>query len=293
MEQDSHTNYHTIFLGESEEFIHANEGCKGSLVDSEVEGELLCSACGAVQSGVHQIIPLLEVHQRSFGKERRLNLLNGNDFNGKRPKAQFEKLLRTQNLVNQDAHTPPSSLKGLPLIDHVGAKLGLNEQIILEARQLFNIVIEKKLSLYRPIKVMAAAAIFLAARNSDVPRSMKEVVAVADLKKKELSHAIRVLDKALGYAVKVADPTKMISKIAENCKISELTKRKALEITERYLATGEPVGNPSTFSATVLHLAFEATGESCKGLDILKAARVDYVTVRYRKEKIGKILTRG
>ena len=79
----------------------------------------------------------------------------------------------------------------------------------------------------------------------------------------------------LDYKVPNIDPVKCVTKVANNAKLAEKTKRHALDImdkvTENEISAGK---DPMGLAATVLYMSCIKTGENISQKDISNAAGV-------------------
>jgi transcription initiation factor TFIIB len=91
----------------------------------------------------------------------------------------------------------------------------------------------------------------------------------------------------LDIKVPLVDQIKCIAKVANKIKLSEKTKRQAInimnEIIEKRISAGK---NPMGFAATVLYLSCLKSGENKTQTDIAQAAGVTEVTLRNRFKEL-------
>jgi transcription initiation factor TFIIB len=83
---------------------------------------------------------------------------------------------------------------------------------------------------YPVISGILAAAVYVACKDTDTPRSMKEVSKGIDVNKKMVARCYGVLINKLDLVMPITDPIKFVPAIASRVKINEKTKRKALGI---------------------------------------------------------------
>ena len=119
------------------------------------------------------------------------------------------------------------------------------------------------------------------------PRTLKDIAAASNNKRKQLAKAYRFLLIELDIKVPLADQTKCINKVANKANLSEKTKRQAItvmdEVTKRQISAGK---NPMGFAATILYLSCLKTGENKTQVDIAEAAGVTEVTLRNRSKDL-------
>ena len=114
-------------------------------------------------------------------------------------------------------------------------------------------------------------------------RTLKDIAAASNIKRKQLSKAYTLLYIELDIKVPLADQTKCIAKVANKANLSEKTKRRAIrmmdQINETQLSAGK---NPMGLAGTILYLSCLETGENKTQVDIAEAAGVTEVTIRNR-----------
>jgi transcription initiation factor TFIIB len=162
-------------------------------------------------------------------------------------------------------------------------KLGLSDAIIEKAAYVYRKAQEKSLVRGRSTSAILAAAIYASCREMGAPRTLKDVAAGTEVKRKDISQSYRILILELDIKVPLVDPMKCIAKIANQAGISEKTKRAAMktmnDIVEMKISAGKlPMG----LAATVLYMSCLKNGENKTQRDIADAAGVTEVTIRNR-----------
>ncbi len=175
-------------------------------------------------------------------------------------------------------------------LGRLGEKLALNDMVIEKTAYVYRKAEEKRLTRGRSITSLLAASVYTACRDSETPRTLKEIASSCNIKKKEVARCYRLLIKELDLKMPVVDPAKCISKIANKADISEKSKRKALEMIR--MAIDEKISSgkgPMGLAATALYMACVLNGESMTQERIAEASGVTSVTIRNRCKglKIG------
>ena len=106
---------------------------------------------------------------------------------------------------------------------------------------------------------MMTAAIYLACREMGTPRTLKDVVAASNIKRKDIARNCRLLIRELDLKVPIADPMKCIVKIANKANLSEKITRQAMNIMTEVVKRGISAGkNPMSFcSNSTLYIIFQ------------------------------------
>ncbi len=161
-------------------------------------------------------------------------------------------------------------------------KLGLSDSIIEKTAYLYRKAQEKGLVRGRSTYAILAAAIYASCREMGTPRTLNDIVAATEVKRKDISRSYRILVWELDIKVPLVDSMKCVAKIANQAGISEKTKRAAIacmnDLAERNISAGKlPMG-----LAAVLYMSCLKKGENKSQRGIAEAAGVTEVTVRNR-----------
>jgi transcription initiation factor TFIIB len=170
-------------------------------------------------------------------------------------------------------------------------KLSLSDEIIERAAYIYRKALERGLIRGRSITEMIAASLYAACRDSDIPRTLKDVSLVANIGKKDLARSYRLLIREMDIKMPVPDPAKSVAKIASKVNAGEKTRRRALEILAKARESGVAAGkDPVGLAASALYVASTLSGEDKTQRDIAKAAGVTEVTIRNRYKNLRAAL---
>jgi transcription initiation factor TFIIB len=162
-------------------------------------------------------------------------------------------------------------------------KLGLSDAIIEKTAYVYRKAQERSLVRGRSSSSILAAAIYASCRELGASRTLKDIAAGTDVKRKDISRSYRMLVLELDIKVPLVDPMKCIVKIANRAGISEKTKRAAMKTMNDLVETEITAGKlPMGLAATVLYMSCLKNGESKTQKDIADAAGVTEVTIRNR-----------
>ena len=175
-------------------------------------------------------------------------------------------------------------------------KLTLPYVVVEKAAYIYRKLHRRKLSRGRLVSGLVAASVHIACREMSTTRTLKDIAAASNIKRKQLAKAYRLLFIELDIKVPLADPTKCIAKVANNANLSERTKRHAIRIMDEIRETQISAGkNPMALAATILYFSCLKTGENKSQVDIAQAAGVTEVTMRNRsrelKNKLEELLS--
>ncbi len=278
---------------------------KGPMVVDASGGELFCSSCGfVVKDKIEEVGP----EWRAFSKEEKddrsrtgvpsslamhdMGLatvigLADRDASGRSlpvsMRATIERL-RTWDGRSQVHEPVDRNLRqAFSELDRLADKLNVSDSVIEKAAYIYRKALERGLVRGRSISALIAASLYAACRDTETPRTLKDVSGVSNVKKKDVARCYRLLLREMDIRMPVVDPTKCISRIASKSGLSEKTKRKALDILRKAEETRTSAGkDPMGLAAAALYVACVILGENKTQKDVAEAAGVTEVTIRNR-----------
>jgi transcription initiation factor TFIIB len=168
-------------------------------------------------------------------------------------------------------------------LDKLKDKLGLSDAIIEKTAYIYRKAQENGMVRGRTINSVLAASLYIACREMEVSRTLKDIAAISNIKRKELARMYRLMFFKLNVKIPIVDPLKCIAKISNKINLSERTKRQAIsimnDVTKKEISAGK---DPMGIAATVLYLSCLKTDEYRSQIDIASAAGVTEVTIRNR-----------
>jgi transcription initiation factor TFIIB len=202
-----------------------------------------------------------------------------------------------QRLRTWDSRAPIHASSDISLIqafnelDIVKDKLALPDAVVEKSAYIYRKAKSNGLTRGRTISGLVAASIYAACREMGTPRTLKDIAAAANINRKYLAKAYRLLLIELDIKVPLVDQIKCIARVANKANLTEKTKRQAIrimdEITQMQISAGK---NPMGLAATILYLSCLKTGENKTQTDISQAAGVTEVTLRNRFKELKKKL---
>jgi transcription initiation factor TFIIB len=268
-------------------------------------GELICGSCGFV---VREKIEETGPEWRAFTKEERedksragipaslamhdmglatvIGTLN-KDASGKSLPASMRatiERLRTWDGRSQVHEPVDRNLRqAFSELGRLADKLSVSEAVIEKSAYIYRKALEKGLVRGRSISALIAASLYAACRDTETPRTLKDVAKVSNVKKKDIARCYRLLLREMDLKMPVIDPTKCISRIASRAGLSEKTKRRAIQILKMAIESQTSAGkDPMGLAAAALYVACVKEGENKTQKDVAEAAGVTEVTIRNR-----------
>jgi transcription initiation factor TFIIB len=180
-------------------------------------------------------------------------------------------------------------------LEKMGDKLGVSQAVKERAAYIYRKALERGLLRGRSITGISAASLYAALRDTETPRTLKDVAAANNLNKKSVARDYRILLREMDLSMPVADAARNVNRIASQVGMSEKAVRRAIEIVrlteEREISAGKA---PMGLAASALYLAGVLEGEVATQKEIAEAAGVTEVTVRNRykglRADLGKTL---
>ena len=299
--------------------FNLNSNCsrcgKKSLLTDQVTGEQFCGKCGYVTSEKLQASgPEWRSFQKDGGSDPARTgapssltihdmglstIINpqNRDATGKPLTASMKSTitrLRTWDSRSQSSATADRNLRqALNELNRLKDKLTISSSVLEKAAYLYRKALEKKLVRGRSISAMIAASLYAACRDTETPRTLKDIAEAANVKRKDISRCYRLLYNELELKMPVVDPIQCIARISSNLKLTEKTKRYAAKILKETQKRQESSGkNPMGLAAAALYFSCVKNGVYVTQRDLAEAANVTEVTIRNRFKalKEAKIL---
>ncbi len=287
----------------------SNSNClrcgKNSLLTDEDTGEQFCAKCGFVISEKLQATgPEWRSFQRDGGSDPArtgapssltihdmglstvINPQN-RDATGKPLSASMKSTierLRTWDSRSQVHEPVDRNLRqALSELNKLKDKVAISANVLEKAAYLYRKALEKKLVRGRSISAMIAASLYAACRDTETPRTLKDIADAANVKRKDISRCYRLLHKELELKMPVVDPIQCIARSSSKLKIPEKTKRYAAKILKEAQKRQESSGkDPMGLAAAALYFSCVINGVSITQRDLAEAAGVTEVTIRNR-----------
>lgn len=174
-------------------------------------------------------------------------------------------------------------------LDRLRSTLGLSDAIVEKTAYIYRRAQERGLVRGRTMRAVMGAAIYIVQREMGISGTLNDIITATNTKEKDLARAYRILLRELDMKVPMLDPAKCVSRVASNAKISERTKRKAMDMIYNVIKSGLAAGkDPMGLAASVLYIACTGSGEPKSQAAIANAAGVSEVTLRKNQRMIAK-----
>ena len=200
--------------------------------------------------------------------------------------------LRMWNNRSQ-SHSPTERnlQQAFSMLSRIKDRLGLPHHVIEKAAYTYRKAQERGLIRGDTIGSVLAASIYVAVRQSGVPRTLDDISEISDLKPGEVARSYRRIISELDIKVPLIDPRKYIVKIANILDFDEKIRRKALELMEQAQKKNLALGkDPISIASSILYIVNLSERRPKTQAEIAKAAGITEVTVRNRSRELRKKL---
>ncbi|QLH03892.1 transcription initiation factor TFIIIB [Nitrosopumilus oxyclinae] len=280
-----------------------------AITDSE-RGEIVCGGCGLIllQNMADASYENSGYSSENFMKlsrtgpatsltmnDRGLSTVIGSnkDSTGKtlssKTKYEFNRL-RTWDQRSKSRKTASLS-KAFTLLHGMKTKLGISDNVVENAAYIYRKAVSAKLTRGRTMASLIAASLYAACRENNIPRTLDDIAEAGNVERRILSRDLRTIIKKLELNLNQYDTSSFISKISNNMKIKEKTKRDAFKILdlcekEQITAGKHPVAQ----AAASLYISCIMNGEKISQKKFAVESGVSDVTIRNRVVLIKKTL---
>ncbi|MGY5148335.1 MAG: transcription initiation factor IIB [Candidatus Nitrosopumilus sp. bin_7KS] len=280
-----------------------------AITDSE-RGEIVCGGCGLIllQNMADASYENSGYSSENFMKlsrtgpatsltmnDRGLSTVIGSnkDSTGKtlssKTKYDFNRL-RTWDQRSKSRKTASLS-KAFTLLHGMKTKLGISDNVVENAAYIYRKAVSAKLTRGRTMASLIAASLYAACRENNIPRTLDDIAKAGNVERRILSRDLRTIIKKLELNLNQYDTSSFISKISNNMKLREKTKRDAFKILdlcekEQITAGKHPVAQ----AAASLYISCIMNGEKISQKKFAVESGVSDVTIRNRVVLIKKTL---
>lgn len=177
--------------------------------------------------------------------------------------------------------------RGLSEIASICSTLGLPSNIMETASAIYRKVVKKRAMRGRSIRMMAAAAIYLACKKCGIPRMLKEIASSLNISKKGMARCYRFLVNNLNVSSPSMDVKLYISRFVNNLRLKGDVEKVAVELLECVRACGMTDGKgPVGLAAASTYLASVLLGYRLTQREVADIAKVTEVTLRNRYKEL-------
>jgi len=210
----------------------------------------------------------------------------GNSLSGKQ--RQKMQRLRKWNERFRTRDSKERNLKqALGEIDRMASALGLPENVRETASVIYRRALDENLLPGRSIEGVSTAAVYAAARQAGVPRSLDEITEVSRVEKSEIARTYRYVVRELGLEVQPADPESYVPRFASDLDLSDEAEHRARSLLQNAKEQGVHSGkSPVGLAAAAVYAAALLTNEKTTQAAVSEVADISEVTIRNRYHEL-------
>jgi transcription initiation factor TFIIB len=198
---------------------------------------------------------------------------------------------RKWDFRSQNSHAERNLHTAFIHLDMMKSALGLPDSVIEKIAYLYRKIQERGLVRGRTIKGVIAVASYIACREMEIPRTLKEISDISNVREKAISKIYRKVMVELDLKMPQVDLMRIIVKIANKCGISEKSKRYAMKMMAEIIKKEISVGkHPMGLAGAVLYMSCKNYDEGITQGQIAEVAGVTEVTIRHNLDSIMKMI---
>ncbi|WP_435344986.1 transcription initiation factor IIB [Haloarchaeobius sp. HRN-SO-5] len=172
-------------------------------------------------------------------------------------------------------------------IDRMASGLGLPKNVRETASVIYRRALNEDLLPGRSIEGVATSAVYAAARQAGVPRSLDEIAEVSRVEKNEVARTYRYVVRELGLEVRPADPESYVPRFASGLDLSDESEHRARALLQNAKEKGVHSGkSPVGLAAAAVYAASLLTNEKTTQAAVSDVADISEVTIRNRYHEL-------
>lgn len=172
-------------------------------------------------------------------------------------------------------------------IQRMSSQLGLPKNVRDVSSKIYRESVDEDLIRGHSIEGMATAALYIASRKMQVPRTLEEFAEVSYMDKNEFCKNYRYMARELDIDLPPADPVNYVARFSSDLEMSGEVKTRAMSLINKAQDERLTVGKgPSGIAAGAIYLASKLEGKGRTQSEVAEAAGVTEVTLRNRYKEI-------
>lgn len=206
-------------------------------------------------------------------------------------RSQLFRIVNWHNRLSSYNYQEKSLDRALYTIKTISITLHLPSFTVEQAALIFRKAMKKKLIRGRSVPSLACAALYIACRIHNIPRSLDEFKGSCPDVTLDIAHCVRLLVKELSLHLPPPDSTSNIPVMAQRANITLESQHIAMNIMRKAKCQKITAGkSPTSLAAAALYLACLLNKEKMTQKTLAEASGVTEVTIRNRyKEFINTL----
>lgn len=213
----------------------------------------------------------------------------GNAISNKKRKQMSR--LRTWNERFRTRDSKDRNLKmALTELDRMSSALGIPKSVRQVASAIYRRAYDEGLLPGRSTEAMISSALYAAARQEGLPRSLDDIAHVARVERKEISRTYIYMKSELGLAVPNPTAQEFLPRYSANLGLSDETEQIARDMLNKMYEGGHASGKaPTSLVAGAIYAASLISDDRYTQAEIGDAVDVTAVTIRNRYKEIHDV----
>jgi len=285
----------------------------GKLMKDKYRGELVCRECGLV---IEEDLIDYRPEWRAFDAEQReqrshtgppmtptlhdkgltttIGWQNKDSYGRTIPnknKSQIYRLRKWQKRIRAKNAAELNLAQAFSTIVRITSAMGLPRIVRENAALIYRQAADNDLIRGRSIDSVAAASVYAACRQCNVPRSLDELCTFADISKKEIGRNHRFIARELRLKLKPLQPQDYVARFCNRLHLSQEVQQKTLDILNRARDHQLNIGqNPVSVAAGSIYIASVLCGDRKTQKEVATESGVTEVTIRNRYKELTQKL---
>jgi len=291
---------------------------ESNMITDVESGEIICNQCGIV------VEKDLEDTTKIWHKaeDDKIDTMNGNpssltlydqglttligntnrDANGNTINSMMVTRLHKMRYQDKRSQINTSArylIRAFRQLDSLKDKMNLPHAVIEKTAYIYRKVQEAGLVRGRKVNTVLGASLYIACREFEIPRTLREISSINNEKYRETSRVYRQIVLHLGKQVPQVDLFRYLEKVGRKANLDEKNIRDALKLMKKVRDAGLSAGKePMGIVGAVIYLSLPKSDENIQKRIITQAviadaAGVSEVTIRNVYKEIEKKLSLG
>ena len=270
------------------------------------EGFRVCQNCGATHAQIFDDSPR-RIYNQQEKKNRIINevvynpigprtVIKGNkDAHGRLLNSKDASYFRKLGKINKSIFSSfeRNLYTAIPIFDRVQERLGIPDNVMKDAKRIYNYAVREKMTMGRSIESLISAAVFCSIRVSGIPLTMDEILEITSVPKKKCVKDYGLIRLEIlpefNFKVKHLTPDRYIDRFTEDLKLPMQCRNFAIRLLLKAINKGYNTSgkDPKGIAAAVIYAASQMCGDIRTQKEICDVTQVTQVTLRNRKREIA------
>ncbi len=180
------------------------------------------------------------------------------------------------------------------LFEEMTSALGLPQEVKQTAVDVYRNAVKKHLVLGKSIESVAAAVLYSACRQCNVPRTLDEISSASGISRKKIGRVYKHISQELGFNLAPASPIEYVPRFCSELRLYDGVQVKAVDIlkwaSEKGIINGH---NPTSMAAAAVYIASILCNDRKTQQEVARAAGITEVTVRNNFKELNQKLGIG